>query len=360
MAFRSAVRDAFAGLLAPGVVNAAVAAGIAWLVVQPWGGLADKYPYYAPLGAVMSVSGTIVRTVRSTIQTVVAIAAGAVLGSGVLQLPLPEVARVIIVVGLGTWVANLRWLSGAGSWIAWGGIFILVIGKSSPLTYGTAYAGLTGLGAVIGVVVNALAPPLPLSASVAAVERLRSTLAEQFDDLADGLDSSELPTPEDWDRRRYDLEPLASQMQQNLNWASEARRVNWRARRWDRWWEQQYQRAQIFYEMYFLVVQLRDIVMTDVNAAQESVALGSALRPRTAELLRRMAALLRSSPEDADEMERTREEAEAALERLEEALRKDRQVTSEDYFTAGAVVTVLRRAIRSLRESPQLSRTDRH
>ena len=37
-------------------LKAAVAAGLAWLVVLPFSGVADDYPYYAPLGAVVATS----------------------------------------------------------------------------------------------------------------------------------------------------------------------------------------------------------------------------------------------------------------------------------------------------------------
>jgi len=350
---RDGLRIAAEGLLAPRVVNSAVAAGIAWLVVQPWGGAADRYAYYAPLGAVMAVSGTLVRTVRSAVQALAAIVLGAVLGVGALHLPIPDVAGVVLLVALGSWLGGLEQFGGTGSWMAWSGIFILIVGQRDPLAYGTAYAGLTALGALIGISLNALIPPLPLGSSGAAVDRLRASLADQFDDLADGLDTDELPTPEDWERRRYDLEPLAMSMQQSLAEAGEARRINWRARRWRHRWDQQHRRGVALHEMYFLVAHLRDVLMTDENASRERLALGGELRPPTAALLRCVAVLLRTSPEDDDAVGRARADAERSLAALVEELRRQRQTSADDLFTAGAVVTVLRRAITTLTGGPE-------
>lgn len=336
------------GLVSAQVVNATVAAGLAWLVVRPWGGAMDKYAYYAPLGAVMAVSGTLVNTVRGSIQTLVAIGVGAVLGSGVLHLPLPDVVGVMVIVAIGTWLGGVERLGGRGSWVAWSGIFILVVGQSDPVKYGASYAGFTALGALIGIAVNALAPPLPLAASAAAVARLQSTLADQFEDLADGLDRTDPLAPEDWDRRRHDLGPLAAQMDDTLGWAAEARRANWRARRWRERWARQRRLALALREMYLLLTHLREVLMAGENAAVDELALGGSLRPYTASLLRSVAGLLRAAPDDEEEVARTRADADRALSELVEEVRRERRTSSADFFAAGAVITVLRRAIAAL------------
>ena len=347
---RRAVRDGLRGLFVPRVVNATVAAGLAWLVLEPVGGALDRYAYYAPLGAVMAVSSTVVQTVRASLESLAAIVAGALLGTVVLQLPIPDLVGVMLVVAVGMWLTTLDRLGGRGSWVTWSGIFILVVGQSDPVAYGLAYAGLTAVGAIIGILVNMLVPPLPLGASAAAVTRLQSSLADQLDDLADGLDGTEPPTPDDWAKRRHDLEPLASQMDRSLGWADEARRANWRARRWRGRWEQQHSLGVALREMYFLLAHLRDVVMTAENTARERLALGGGLRPATAELLRRVAELLRTARDDGEEAGRARDRAWAALDELVEELRRERQRSTDDFFTAGAVVTVTRQAITALEE----------
>ncbi len=67
-------------------LKAAVAAGLAWVLVLPLGGVADAYPYYAPLGAVIAVSSTVAGSLRSSLQAVVSIAIGAAIAVGVVAL----------------------------------------------------------------------------------------------------------------------------------------------------------------------------------------------------------------------------------------------------------------------------------
>src|SRR5690606_21273900 len=50
--------------LVPVAVKVALAAALAWLVVQPLGGAADHYTYYAPLGAVVVVSSRLGQSLR--------------------------------------------------------------------------------------------------------------------------------------------------------------------------------------------------------------------------------------------------------------------------------------------------------
>ena len=60
-----------------GMVVKAVAASLAWALVQLVPGAAGDYPYYAPLGAVVATSATLARSVREATQTVGAIGLGA-------------------------------------------------------------------------------------------------------------------------------------------------------------------------------------------------------------------------------------------------------------------------------------------
>src|SRR3712207_5602847 len=86
----------------PLALKCAVAAALAWLLVLPLGGVADDYPYYAPLGAVVAVGTTVVSSVRASVQGLLALLLGAVLSIGVGSLPLPDVVAIAAVVGVGT------------------------------------------------------------------------------------------------------------------------------------------------------------------------------------------------------------------------------------------------------------------
>lgn len=145
--------------------RAALAAGLAWWVVRPLDGVLEDYRYYAPLGAVVAMSATVMRSVRSSSRAVAAIAVGAALALGVMALPLPEVAGLMVVVALGVAVGCCHWLGERGSWVAVTALFVLLVGGRDPWHYALAYAGLTAFGALIGVGVNVVMPAVPRSAS---------------------------------------------------------------------------------------------------------------------------------------------------------------------------------------------------
>ena len=70
-------------------VKAAVAAALSWLLAMPLGGIADDYPYYAPLGAVLAVTWTVAGSVRESLQGLAAIAVGAAIAFGARTTSLP-------------------------------------------------------------------------------------------------------------------------------------------------------------------------------------------------------------------------------------------------------------------------------
>jgi len=82
-------------------VRAAVAAVLAWTVGAALGGIADDYLYYAPFGAVVAVSTTVLSSVRTSAEIFLAIALGAVVGIGVEWLGLPSAVGVGAVVLIG-------------------------------------------------------------------------------------------------------------------------------------------------------------------------------------------------------------------------------------------------------------------
>src|SRR3712207_4872864 len=90
----------------PLAVKCAVAAALAWVLVLPLDGIADDYPYYAPLGAVVAMGTTVVNSVRASVQGVLALLSGAAVSVGAATLPLPDVVAIAVVVGISTLVAG--------------------------------------------------------------------------------------------------------------------------------------------------------------------------------------------------------------------------------------------------------------
>jgi hypothetical protein len=142
-------------------VKASVAAGVAWLVVKPLGGLADDYPYYAPLGAVVATSTTALRSLRESLQTLAAITLGAAVALAALSLPLPRLAGLVVTTGVGVALGSWHVLGSRSSWVPITALFVLLVGDSHPWHYALGYGGFVALGAVVGIAVDAAAPQRP-------------------------------------------------------------------------------------------------------------------------------------------------------------------------------------------------------
>jgi uncharacterized membrane protein YgaE (UPF0421/DUF939 family) len=329
----------------------ALAAGAAWLLVQPFGGFVDDYPYYAPLGAVVATSTSVVGAARTAAQAVAAILAGAALAVTVNALPLAEPLAIAIGIGIGVLVAGVRGFGTMGSWVPFATLFVLLIGSDDPAEYVAAYGGLTALGAALGVAVNLVVPQLPLTPATLAQERLREQLADQLDLLADGLDHAEPLSPDDWAELRLALHPQARRVEELVQATSEARRANWRARRWaeaaDRG-EEQARALQRLTGCVDEVISLVGDVRTAVHADEE---LAAGLRERSSAALRAVAAMLRSVEGEAEEGEEpdapltaSGHAADAVAHLAEEASRAA-GAGGERYLGAAAIAVSLQQAV---------------
>jgi uncharacterized membrane protein YgaE (UPF0421/DUF939 family) len=328
-------------------IKAAVAAALAWACVRPFGGFVAEFEYYAPFGAVVAVSSTLANSVRSTAQTAVAIAIGAGLALASRQVPGSAVFDLALAVAVGTLIAGWPRLGAMGSWVPVAAVFTMLVGARDPAGYVLGYLGLTSLGAVLGVLVNAAFPPLPITPARLALRRLRAELADQLSEVADGLDQPDTPTLEEWERRRRPLKPFIEEVHAQVSEASEAQRANWRARHWEREAEQVSEVARALDPLSTLVSQLVEIVVEREAAHVSEVALGPEMRPTTAAALRAMAELLSTSYEDKRLRERVAA-ATAAIDDLRSATRRAMQEAGQDRFTAAAIVTVLERAVEAL------------
>lgn len=328
-------------------LKAALAAALSWLAVQPLWGVAADYPYYAPLGAVIAVTATVAGSVRDSLQGLAAILAGATLSLVVMQLDLPVVADITLVVAFGTALAGWRRFVGKASSVPVTALFVLIIGRGDAVDYAIAYLGLTSLGAVIGIALNIAFPPLALTRMADSVSRLRVVLADQLDALATGLSNDAPLTAAEWDRRRHAIRPTMEEMQRVVDHTTDARRANWRARRWSDHAEQRYQQARALQQVAFLIEDITSLVVEQERAELKEVALGPTLRPYAARALGAMADVLRSVEGDTADPDKLRS-ADKAVVALAEAIRAARERSSNDLFAAGTVVAGVRRALASL------------
>jgi hypothetical protein len=308
---------------APGVaraLRATAAAVLAWLLVGLVPGPWSDYPYYAPLGAVIATSVTLRGSTLRSAQTVLAIALGAVVARVTDALPVPAILGLGIVVLVGVLVSEWRVLGDMGSWVPTAALFVLIIGDTDPVGYVSAYVGLTLLGALAGVGVNLVLPPLPLTPADHALLRLRDATAAHLEASAAAArdDAAELPATADLlAARTAAAEALAA--------ARDAARGNWTARRYRTWRARQERYAGALDGAAAAALDVRRAVATARTVAAGSgseehplpTAVASlvidddqdtAVREATAAAIDAGAALVRSRPEDG-----TDEQAAAAL-----------------------------------------------
>lgn len=328
-------------------IKAALAASLAWGLVQFVPGPAADYPYYAPLGAVIASSSTLTGSTREAAQAVTAISLGAAIALAFDFLAGPNLLTIALVVALGVLLGGWPRLGSSRTWVPTSALFVLVIGNTDPTAYVLGYAGLTLLGALVGLAVTAAFPPLPLAPAQAQLQLLRDTLADQLDDLAGGLRPEGPPTGEEWAQRTRTIDPVLAQMRAAVGQAQEAQRGNRRARRYAAETEQQVRQARALERLTLLVEELTDALTDTERAEFDRVALGPGLRPSAARTLSALADALRSVQASTADVDALRT-ADDALREFAHEVRRTRTATQDDMFVAGSVIDAVRRGLVAL------------
>ena len=82
--------------------KAALAVGIAWVVAPLMPGVVDEYPYYAPLGALLSMHSTLKGSAKYGLQILAGLALGILLAAIVLVVGAPNFLTISLVVAVAT------------------------------------------------------------------------------------------------------------------------------------------------------------------------------------------------------------------------------------------------------------------
>jgi uncharacterized membrane protein YgaE (UPF0421/DUF939 family) len=342
-------------------VRAALAAALAWQVAIVLPPAIAQYAYYAPLGAVIAVHPTVADSAAAAWRTVVAILLGFALAITIHELttPIPGALTIALIVALAVGIEQWRMLQEHASWVSFAAVLMLTVGTADPARYAVSYAGLTLLGAAIGVLVTTvLFPPLQLTTAVRRIETTRALLARHLQDIATGLRRGEVPTPGEWVRRGKELEAALDRMRVAEGVVERARRANPRARRWGgsaasiREQSRALDRVAVLVDdLTMLVVELqphrRGIDRIDGGA-------GWVLADALDSLAR---VVCTSSPTAGDERasgERNTaiDAADAALQRLTTLLRTSEVADDEGFFVLGAVTVGMHRSLDTLRARP--------
>jgi uncharacterized membrane protein YgaE (UPF0421/DUF939 family) len=211
--------------------KAALAAALAWTFALAIPGEASRYPYYAPLGALLALYPTVAGTLRSGLQTVAGLTIGIILAHIAVWAGDPNWLTIAFVVGVGVLLAGaLRRTAGGGSGIASAGLFVLVIGNDD-LGYSLGYFVQTVVGVGVGLAVSALIlPPLNLDDAVGQVSRLRRTASRQLQEMGEALEEDWAADDPRWPQRRDDLTATVRNAREALQYADESRKGNVRRR----------------------------------------------------------------------------------------------------------------------------------
>jgi uncharacterized membrane protein YgaE (UPF0421/DUF939 family) len=339
-------------------VRAAAAAALAWQVAVLLPPALAEYAYYAPLGAVIAVHPTVADSAAAAWRTVVAILLGFALAVTVHELTTPRIPgtlTIALIVALAVGIEQWRVLQEHASWVSFAAVLMLTVGTVDPTRYAVAYAGLTLLGAAIGVLVTTvLFPPLQLTSAVRSIETTRTLLARHLRDIATGLRRGEVPTPTEWMRRGKDLEAALDRMRVAEGVVERARRANPRARRWGDSAASIREQSRALDRVAVLVDDLTMLVVEFQPHRRGIDRIDGGTGWVLADGLDGLAQVVCTpSPPVGDALDTAVDVADEALQRLTTLLRTSEVADDEGFFALGAVTVGMYRSLDTLRSRPR-------
>ena len=330
----------------------ALAVGIAWLVAPFVPGVADDYPYYAPLGALISMTPTLMGSVRVGLQTLVGLAVGIVLAGAVILFASPNVVTIALVVGIGVLVSGLRWLRESGGYAPVAALFVLIVGGGDAESYSVGYIVQMGVGIAVGLVVNfTIFPPLRVNAAVSGIRDFRTLLATHLDEMAEALVDTWPPKNEDWAQRSDTLRETADAVRDALRDAEETGKGNPRARLHQRDLGSDYADLYDLESITFHVRDMTDVIAGAIWERSFSAELPADLRGPLSDAMRAMGAVLESRNAGVD-VDAAVAAADAALEEALARLDEQHDSSPSALSTAASVAVSARRILAIMAQRP--------
>ncbi len=319
-------------------VKAAIAVAIAWSIAPLLPGVADDYPYYAPLGALVSMYPTLMSSVRNALQTLGGLTVGILLAGAVIVLSEPNVLTISLAVGVGAAISATGWFGASREYIPVTALFVLIVGGPNADGYSIGYLVQMTLGIVIGLAVNLLFfPPLAFEAVGQQLIRFRRTLADQLSEVADALADSWPPERDGWAFRSQELVAVGRAVRVAVSHADDSRKGNPRARVHQRDLRSDYDELSALEDVTFHVRDLTEVLAAAVWGQPVQLELHPELRPALGRTLHAAAAVLRDWDTDDDE-QAAFAEAGAALTDLMTEL--DERRNSAPVMSLGVAATV--------------------
>ncbi|MDO8122077.1 aromatic acid exporter family protein [Isoptericola sp. b490] len=320
--------------------RAAVAAAASWVLAQQLPDPLRQYPYYAPLGAILGSRPTIAQSLRGSMQNVAGLTLGSLVAVGAGLLGGRGPWSVAAVVAIAVLLGGLHFLGEGSSYVPISAVFVLVAAQDRE-TYAASYAALVLLGALVAVMVNLVAPELPLSRADRSLAQLRDAVATHLDRYADRLaDGDRPPTARDGLPR---LDPLRAQATEVVHEAHESQRGNVRARRNRGAVEVRTERLNVLRRCVVLVEDL-DGLSSDRPWGEGIADVPDELRSPMSGALRQLAGNVRGLGQEVEDRARARD-VDDAVQRLSDALNDRHDHYGPVEVVAATVLTSLRRTV---------------
>lgn len=330
-------------------VKTAVAAAIAWKLAPFMPGVADEYPYYAPLGVIVASFPTLMGSVRNAAETLAGLVLGIALAAGVIVFSEPSVLTVSLVVGVGMLFGGIRRLGAGRDYVPIAGLFVLIVGGPNADGYSIGYVSQMSLGIVVGLAVNLLiAPPVRVRAAVTELSRLRAALGAHLSDLADALDASWPPERGEWSAQGQTLARTAATVRSALAAVDESRRINPRERIQPHDLSHDYDDLAALENVTFYVRDLTDVLAGAAWGTPVPVELPGALRPPLSTAIRAAAALVEAW-NTGNAQSGPLQAADDAIAALNRAVHDHRELGADAIVAAGAATLDLTRMLAAVR-----------
>ncbi|WP_334170444.1 FUSC family protein [Sinomonas sp.] len=326
----------------------ALATGLAWLVGPLMPGPAAHYPYYAPLGALVTMYPTVADSARKGLQSLLGLGLGIGVAMAVAAFTSANALAVGAVVGLGVLVGGLPRMGAASDWVPMAGLFVLVIGGPRADAFSAAYLLQMVVGVAIGFAVNWLIlPPLHFKAISSAFSRQRHALAGQLEDMAEAMNEAWPPDHSDWAQRDEQLARTAGEVRQAVHRAEVSARANPRRRRHPRDLGEDLKDLRAIERLTFQVQDITDVLASVIWEERAGTTVPPELTRELGAALRAAASVVRAWGED---------DVEGPIEAAQEAL----AVLSTgfaDVISRDASVNATASVAMSLRRTVQIVRT---
>lgn len=303
------------------VVKITIAVAVAWSLAPLMPGTAKDLPYYAPLGALLSMHPTLARSIYSSVQTLAGVLIGIGLAAIVLIVSEPTVWTLSLAVGLGTLIGGMKWMGAGGEYVPITALFVLIIGGPNADGYSIGYATQICLGIVVGLAVNLLiVPPLAIRPARERMSGFRKNLATHLIEIGTALIERWPPERDEWATQGETLNAAARRVRTAVQTADESRKGNPRA-----WFTQanldaDYDALVALENVTFHIRNLTEVLAGMVWGKPIALELPPELRPVLSEALHAVATAISAKDDDTQPLQRAGVAVEAILCKMQQEI----------------------------------------